>query len=70
MKPPSVEDRIVQVTAKLTDETFGYEHWRAGQFSFGGTHDAVLVICRAGEDRKELAKQIEAAIAPWTVTRA
>ncbi len=62
MKPPSVEDRIVQVTAKLTDEVFGYDHWRAGQFSFGGTHDAVLVICRAGEDRAALAKRIEIAV--------
>jgi hypothetical protein len=33
MKPPSLTDRVVTVTAYLTDETFGYTHWRAAQFS-------------------------------------
>jgi hypothetical protein len=33
VKPPSLTDRVVTVTAYLTDETFGYEHWRAAQFS-------------------------------------
>jgi hypothetical protein len=30
---PNVNDKIVAVKAYLTDETFGYEHWRAAQFS-------------------------------------
>ena len=33
MKQPSLTDKAVRVTAYLTDETFGYEHWRAAQFS-------------------------------------
>jgi len=33
MKAPSLDDRRVPVTAYLTDEVFGYEHWRAAQFS-------------------------------------
>jgi hypothetical protein len=33
VKPPSVDDKVVAVKAYLTDETFGYEHWRAAQFS-------------------------------------
>lgn len=30
---PSRDDRAIRVSAYLTDETFGYEHWRAAQFS-------------------------------------
>jgi hypothetical protein len=33
MKPPSLDDRRIKVTAYLTDETFGYDHWRAAQYS-------------------------------------
>lgn len=33
MKAPSRTDRVVKVSAYLTDESFGYEHWRAAQFS-------------------------------------
>jgi hypothetical protein len=36
MKVPSLDDRAVKVSAYLTDETFGYEHWRAAQFSSPG----------------------------------
>jgi hypothetical protein len=32
MKTPSTSDYIVKVRAYLTDETFGYTHWRAAQF--------------------------------------
>jgi len=28
-----MKDRTVKVWAHLTDETFGYDHWRAAQFS-------------------------------------
>jgi hypothetical protein len=68
MKVPSVADRAVKVRAYLTDETFGYTHWRAAQFSapahdkYGllllfdteAERDAALVT-RAGEpDEKEV----------------
>ena len=33
MKQPSHTDTAVKVRAYLTDEMFGYEHWRAAQFS-------------------------------------
>ena len=33
MKVPSLSDRVVKVTGYLTDQSFGYEHWRAAQFS-------------------------------------
>lgn len=33
MNPPNLNDKIVKVKAYLTDEIFGYEHWRAAQFS-------------------------------------
>lgn len=33
MNPPNLNDKIVKVKAYLTDETFGYTHWRAAQFS-------------------------------------
>ena len=33
MKQPSLDDKVVKVTSYLTDEDFGYEHWRAAQFS-------------------------------------
>ena len=32
MRQPSTQDRVVKVRAYITDETFGYEHWRAAQF--------------------------------------
>ncbi len=33
MQAPALTDRLVKVFAYLTDETYGYEHWRAAQFS-------------------------------------
>ena len=33
MDVPSKADNVVEVSAYLTDETFGYDHWRAAQFS-------------------------------------
>ena len=32
MKQPQITDRLVKVRAYLTDEVFGYHHWRAAQF--------------------------------------
>lgn len=43
MKQPSKSDRIIKVRAYLTDETFGYEHWRAAQFS-APKHDKFGVL--------------------------
>jgi hypothetical protein len=39
MRTPSLSDRAVKVRAYLTDETFGYTHWRAAQFSAPPTHN-------------------------------
>ena len=36
---------VVDACAYQTDETFGYEYWRADQFSCGrGTHEAIILI--------------------------
>lgn len=46
MKTPSLIDTVVKVRAYLTDETFGYDHWRAAQFSApADARPAVLIIC-------------------------
>jgi hypothetical protein len=29
---PSLDDRVIKVRAYLTDQEFGYDHWRAAQF--------------------------------------
>jgi hypothetical protein len=63
---PSLTDRIVEVSAYLTDETFGYVHWRAAQFEERG-REAVLVICREGESRAELLRRIDESL--WSVYR-
>jgi hypothetical protein len=44
MNTPSLSDRVVKVTAYLTDEVFGYDHWRAAQFSSPKGKPAVLLI--------------------------
>jgi hypothetical protein len=72
----SIEDRVVMVSARVSQGIADGstpripDHWIASQWGLKGTHDAVLVVCRAGESREELRKQIEAVIWPWTVTRA
>jgi hypothetical protein len=66
MDVPSTRDRAVKVTAYLTDETFGYTHWRAAQFCppEAETHrPAVLVICTSVADR-ELVLAALAALTP------
>ena len=55
-KMPSANDRIVRVTAVLTDEIFGYEHWRAAQYcapisTVGIERPALLVLCRDEAER-------------------
>lgn len=62
MKTPSANDRFVRVTAYLTDETFGYEHWRAAQFCAPGAsmeRPAVLIICRDQADRAAVLTKLE-----------
>lgn len=48
MNVPRKDDRMVAVTAWLTDEVFGYDHWRAAQFAAGGDPEqrrpAVLLL--------------------------
>lgn len=56
MIPPSPKDTVVKVTAYLTDETFGYEHWRAAQFSAPDAkvkRPGVLVLFDSDEKRQE-----------------
>ena len=33
MIQPTLDDQIVPVWAGLTDEDFGYDHWRAAQYA-------------------------------------
>src|SRR5678815_4787518 len=55
MQQPNTDDRIVQVGAYLTDAEFGYDHWRASQFSSPpGSRPALLVICDSVENRDVL----------------
>lgn len=54
MNPPSEQDKLVKVRAYLTDESFGYEHWRAAQFSAPETAVqkwGVLILCETREDQ-------------------
>lgn len=65
MKVPSTADDIVQVSAYLTDQTFGYDHWRAAQFSappMADGHPALLVICATEDDRAEAERRIRTAL--------
>lgn len=62
MNVPKLSDRLVRVLAGLTDETFGYAHWRAAQFSSPWRErEAVLVICREGESVDELMERLREA---------
>ncbi len=54
MKPPSLADRFVRVTAYLSDEIFGYDHWRAAQFSspkVAESRPAILQIFETDAER-------------------
>ena len=52
---PNESDRVVKVRAYLTDETFGYEHWRAAQFSApDNACPAVLIVCLSPEEQARL----------------
>lgn len=55
MKMPSLSDKLVKVRAYLTDEAFGYEHWRAAQFCAPADgQPALLVICADGDERQKV----------------
>ncbi len=53
MKPPSEHDRAVRVRAYLTDETFGYEHWRAAQFCAPNVPSARYALLRIFDSEAE-----------------
>lgn len=61
MRAPSLSDRVVPVQAYLTDEVFGYEHWRAAQFSPPKIQrfPAVLLICRDRAEQQEYLRRLE-----------
>lgn len=60
MKAPSLDDRAVKVTAYLTDETFGYEHWRAAQFSAPKRdRPGILIICRDDQECAAILTELE-----------
>ena len=63
MKAPSLTDRVVKVRAHLTDETFGYEHWRAMQFSSPEiSRPAVLVMFDTELERERFFQHVKDAI--------
>ena len=55
MRVPDKNDvGLIKVRAWITDETFGYEHWRAAQFSSGpDSKPACLVLFNSVEERDE-----------------
>lgn len=65
MKPAS-ESQTGPFRAKawVTDEEFGYDHWRAAEYSCGrGTHFAVIYVFNSQQERDEyLAREIDANI--------
>lgn len=60
MKQPSLADRVVKVRAYLTDQEFGYEHWRAAQFSAPiVAKPAVLVIWETEGEQEAFFRALE-----------
>lgn len=57
---PNLGDKIVQVRAYLTDESFGYEHWRAAQFS-APKHDkyGLLLLFNLESERNEKLEEMK-----------
>ncbi len=59
MKQPSHNDKIVAVKAYLTDEVFGYEHWRATQYLAPyESRYAVLIICDNKDHQESIVKEV------------
>jgi len=60
-KQPSESDKIVRVRAYLTDEAFGYEHWRAAQFAAPKEgQPALLLLCRDDHEREVMLEHLKA----------
>jgi hypothetical protein len=55
MKAPSLSDRVVKVRAYLTDEWFGYDHWRARQFGAPDEARPALLLIFATEAERDRA---------------
>lgn len=56
---PSRQDRRVKVRAYLTDEEFGYDHWRAAQFCAPDeAYPALLLIFDTKEQRDSYEKEL------------
>jgi hypothetical protein len=53
MKTPSLNDCAVKVSAYLTDETFGYDHWRAAQFSSPGRDRFGVLVLFENEEARD-----------------
>lgn len=71
MKPPSPEDTVVRVSAWLTDEAFGYTHWRAAQFSAPQiVRHGVLLLFATEEEANAAAQAVPPAAAAVTALRA
>jgi len=67
MDVPSTRDRVVKVSAYLTNETFGYTHWRAAQFCApAADRPSVLVICTSIADRERVLAALDAVLATLT----
>lgn len=60
MKAPSLTDIMVKVSAYLTDETFGYDHWRATQFCAPDVprRPALLLVFDTEYDRDRIQRVI------------
>ena len=74
MNAPNKDDDFVNVTAYMTDEHFGYDHWRATQFRAGmpspGSdvqRPALLVICDSERARDAVRLAVERALTPVAV---
>lgn len=53
MKVPSLNDRAVKVSAYLTDADFGYDHWRAAQFSAPSRDRFGVLLLFANEQERD-----------------
>ena len=52
MKAPSSDDKVVKVSAFMTDLVFGYDNWHAQQYSAPeGSKPAILIIYDSKTDR-------------------
>ncbi len=60
MHNPTISDRVVRVRAYLTDEIFGYDHWRAAQFCAPkDAKPAILLVCRDGAEQTAILNELQ-----------